>query len=172
MNKMRAISIEKINLNIGTGGQGDKMEKSLKLLSSITGEKPVSTKTKLRIPEWGVRPGLSIGCKVTLRGKKAVEIFRRLLSAVNNTLKESNFDKFGNFSFGIKEYLDIPGVKYDPDIGITGLEVAVTLKRPGFRVKRRALRRGHIPKRHQIAKSEAIEFIKSGFNANILGGEK
>src|SRR3989344_1673269 len=105
MNRMREIGIEKVSLNIGTGGPGEKLEKALKLLEKITGSKPVQTKTKLRIPTWGVRPGLVIGCKVTLRGKKAEELLGRLLKGVGNKLNKASFDNEGNVAFGIHEYL-------------------------------------------------------------------
>ena len=167
MNKMKEISLEKVNLNIGVGAPGDKLEKAMKLLSTISGEKPIQTKATGRIPTWGLRPGLPIATKVTLRKKKAKELLVRLLNAVNKTLKASNFDNEGNFSFGVKEYLDIPDVEYDADVGIIGLEVAVTLKRPGFRIKRRTLRKRKIPRRHRISKEEAIEYVKREFEVNV-----
>jgi len=163
MKSMREIGIEKVTLNMGTGTEKANMEKAMKLLKKITNAKPIQTKTMKRIPTWGIRPGLPIGCKVTLRGKKAEELLRRLLQAVNNQLNESKFDKGGNFSFGITEYLDIPGVEYDADIGIIGLEVAVTLKRPGFRIKRRKRQKKKIPTKHKITKEESMEFIKNKF---------
>lgn len=167
MNIMKTIKVEKVTLNLGTGGTGDKIEKGVKLLTAITGEKPVKTMSMLRIPTWGVRPNLPIAVKVTLRGKKAEELLKRLLAAVDNTLPERKFDKFGNFSFGIDEYIKIPGVAYDVSIGIIGLEAAVTLQRPGFRVKRRSIKSAKIPKKHQIQKEEAIQFVRSTFHTKI-----
>ncbi len=170
MNKehsMKQISIDKITLNIGTGAPGDELEKSLKLLQKITNVKPVKTVTHKRIPTWGVRPGLTIGCKITLRGKPAEEVLTRLLKAVNNSLPASHFDTSGNFSFGIKEYLDIPGVAYDAYIGIRGLEVAVTLKRPGYRVKMRRVRPQRIGKHHVITKEDAIAFIGTKYQVKV-----
>ncbi|MEK6819300.1 MAG: 50S ribosomal protein L5, partial [Nanoarchaeota archaeon] len=114
---MREIKIEKISLNIGVGKPGEELEKAVKLLGIITGAKPVKTSAKRRIPTWGLRPGLQIGTKVTIRGIKSVELLRELLKAKNNTLSVKNFDGGGNFSFGIHEYLDIPSIKYDPSIG-------------------------------------------------------
>ena len=168
MNPMRTIKIEKLTLNIGTGEPGEKLEKARTLLTTITGAKPVACTSTKRIPTWGVRPGLQIAMKVTLRGKKAQDLLQRLLHAKANKLKESNFDKFGNFSFGIPEYIDIPGVEYDMKIGIIGLECAVTLERPGFRVKKRNLRKSRIPLKHQIKKEESINFIKQLFNTEII----
>lgn len=164
---MRTIKIEKITLNIGTGEPGEKLEKARKLLKTISGFNAVPTATKKRIPTWKIRPGLVIGCKATVRGKKAKELLIKLLQGTDNTLNESKFDGQGNFSFGIEEYLDIPGLKYDAEIGVIGLNVAVTLGRAGFRIKRRRMKRGKIPKRHRISKEEAIEFMKKEFNVKV-----
>jgi len=167
MNIMRNIRIEKVTLNIGAGKDQSKLDKSLSLLQNISSAKPVKTKAKKRIPEWGVRPGLPIGCKVTLRGEKAILLLKRLLDAKEHTLIESQFDEYGNISFGIQEYIDIEGVKYDPKIGILGLEVCITLERPGFRIKKRKYMKRKIPKKHRISKDEAIEFMKVNFKIKI-----
>ena len=164
---MREISIEKVTLNIGAGKDHNKLEKGLKLINSITGYKPVKTFTKKRIQEWGLRPGLPIGCKLTLRGNRALDLLKRLLEAKDNSLQLSNMDNEGNISFGIGEYIDIPGVKYDPDIGIMGFQVCITLKRKGFRIKHRVLKRRVIPRKHRIKKEEAVKFMKDMFNLNV-----
>lgn len=164
---MRTIKIEKITLNIGTGEPGDKLEKARKLLNTISGMKAVPTVTNKRIPTWKIRPGLQIGCKVTVRGKKAKELFIRLLKALDNHLPEEKFDKQGNLSFGIKEYLDVPGLKYDAEVGVIGFDVAVTLERAGFRIKRRKLKRKRMSKRHLISKEDAIEFMKKEFGVKV-----
>lgn len=167
MNSMREISIEKVTLNIGAGKDQTKLEKGMKLINNIAGKSPVKTFTKKRIQEWGLRPGLPIGCKLTLRKVGAVELLKKLLEAKDNTLRETNMDNEGNISFGISEYIDIPGVEYDPDIGIMGLQVCITLKRKGFRIKRRALKKCEIPKKDRIKKDESIEFMKKEFNLKV-----
>jgi len=167
MNPMRAIRIEKITLNIGAGKEQTKLEKGIKLLKNITGINPIKTTTSKRIPGWGLRPGLPIGCKLTLRKEKAKEILARLLEAKNNQLDPNQFDMNGNVSFGIPEYIDIPGVKYDPEIGVIGLEVCVTLERPGFRIKRRKIKKRKISLRHSIKKEEAIEFMGKNFKIRV-----
>lgn len=166
-NAMRKIRVEKLTLNIGAGKDPVVLNKGIKLIKNITGINPVKTFTKKRIPNWGLRPGLPIGCKVTLRGKKAVELISRLLDAKSNTLQESYFDENGSISFGITEYIDIKGVKYDPEIGIMGLQACMTLERPGFRVKKRRIKRKGISKSHRITKEDAIEFMKSEFKIKI-----
>ena len=131
------ISIEKVTLNLGVGAAGENLEKAKKLLEMVSKQKPIETKGKKRIPTWNVRPGVPIGTKVTLRGKKAEEVLSTLLDSVERKLKKSNFDQLGNVSFGIHEYIDIPGFKYDPDIGMLGFDVNVTLQKWGYRVKKR-----------------------------------
>jgi large subunit ribosomal protein L5 len=170
MNPMKKVRIEKITLNIGSGKDTSKLDKGILLIKTITGIEPVKTITKKRIPSWGLRPGLPIGAKLTLRKAKALEILKKLLQAKDNILKISQFDQGGNISFGIHEYIDIPGVAYNPDIGIMGLEVCVTLEKPGFRIKRRMLEKKKIPKKHVISKEEALEFMKNEFNINVEEG--
>ncbi len=158
-NPMKEIRIEKITLNVGVGKSEDVLKKGLILLQKLSPIKPVKTVTKKRIPGWGLRPGLAIGCKATIR-KNCPELLKRLLAAKENTLAEQNFDTEGNFSFGIPEYIDIKGLEYDPELKIMGLEAAVTLERPGFRVKKRKVKPARLGKKHGITKAEAIRFVK------------
>jgi len=164
---MREPVIEKVTINIGVGEAGEKVEKAVALLQKITGRKPVKTKTMKRIPAFGIRPKQFIGAKVTLRGKEAEEFLKKAFEAIGNRIKASWFDEFGNFSFGIKEYIDLPGVRYDPEIGIFGMDVCVTMGRKGYRVKRRRIKRSRIGKRHLLTKEEAIEFIKKKFGVEV-----
>ncbi len=167
MNVMQEIRIEKVTLNMGTSGPGERMEKAIRLLKNLTNIKPIQTTTKKRIPSWGIRPGLNIGCKVTLRGKRAEEFLIRLLQAKNNTLSPKNFDDGGNFSFGIAEYLDVPGAEYDMQVGIIGFEIAVTLSRPGFRISKRRVHKKRVPRKIRIKKEEAMHFMKSKYSINV-----
>ncbi len=167
MNKMRTIRIEKLTLNIGAGKDQGLLEKAEKLIEILTGIKPVKTKTQKRIPGWGLRPGLPIGVKLTLRGKKAEEMIPRLLAAKSNVLKPSNLDQGGNVSFGIPEYIDIDGAKYDPAIGIIGLQVCITLERPGFRTKRRRIRPAKPGSHHKLTVEEAKAFMTEKFKTKF-----
>lgn len=166
-NPMKEIIISKITLNIGAGKNEDLLKKGLKLLQKLSPLVPVKTVTKKRIPGWGLRPGLTIGCKVTIRDQTG-ELLKRLLAAKENTLSSKNFDDGGNFSFGIPEYIDIAGLEYDPELKIIGLEVAVTLERLGFRVKHRKIKAGKIGKSHLISKEEAINFAKQRLGAEVV----
>lgn len=165
-NKMREIRIEKVTLNVGVGKAGDELEKVEKLLHNITGAKPFKTVSKKRIPEWDIRPGLEIGTAVTLRGKTAEEMLGRLLGGVDNKLSGSKFDENGNVSFGVPEYVHIPGVKYDYTVGVIGLSVAVTLSRPGFSISKGRMKR-KIGNKHRITKDEAINFISNKYNLQV-----
>ena len=167
MNPMKSIKIEKITLNIGAGKDQARLEKGIVLLNSIANATPIKTVTNKRVQEWGLRPGLPIGCKLSLRKNMAASLLPRLLEAVDSKLRQRQFDGNGNIAFGIHEYIEIPGIKYDPKRGIMGLEVCVTLERPGYRIKRRRLMTRKIPQAHRISKQEAIDFMISNFRIKL-----
>jgi len=166
MNPMQNIRIEKITINIGCGESGEKVEKVQKMLETLTNRKIVITKTHRRTT-FGVAKGRPIGCKVTLRGKDAEEFLKRALEAVEKKLPKNIFDTQGNFSFGIKEHIDIPGVRYDPDIGIFGMDVCVTLERPGFRIKRKRISH-EIGNKHLIKPEEAKEWVINNYGVEVV----
>ncbi len=168
---MRTIQIEKVTLNVGAGKEQTKLEKGLLLLKHITTLTPVKTVTQKRIATWGLRPGLPIGCKVTIRDKEQIKnLLSRLLLAKNNELKAIQFDENGNIAFGTHEYIDIPNVSYNHEVGIMGFETCITLIRPGFRIKRRKNRKQKVGKKHRITREEAIEFMKKEFSVKIMEG--
>lgn len=161
---MRDIKIEKIVL--GIGGTAEKLEKGYKLLERLTGRKPMKRKSKKRIPSLGVRPGLETGCIVTIR-KNYNDILKRLFSAKENKLSKRSISE-NHFSFGIKEYIEIPGTDYQRDIGIMGLDVTVVFVRSGRRVELRKIKKSHIPKRQYISKEEIIKFMEEKFNIEFI----
>jgi large subunit ribosomal protein L5 len=163
-NKMREVRIEKIVLS--SAGTAEKLEKSAKLLKIISGMQPIKLKSKKRIPSLGVRPGLETGCKVTLRRKAIAPLLKRLLQSVNNELKESQIED-NHFSFGIVEYIEIPGMEYQRDIGITGLNVTVDFVRTGKRVRERKIKRNVFSKKQRVSKEEIIEYMKKNFNLKL-----
>ena len=168
MNVMKNIKIEKITLNFGAGTDQKKLEKGMKLLKLISGKEPIKTLSKVRVPTWGLRVGLPIGCMITLRGEEAGKLLVRILKAKDNKLNERCFDAQGNFSFGLKEYIDMQDVKYDAEIGIIGFECAVTLKRPGSRVAQRSLKKSKLPSSQRITSEDAINFVKEKFQVEVL----
>lgn len=169
-NPMRRIRIEKVVVNSCIGSNPPRLEKAVKIIEMLTGQKPELRKAKKTIKGFGIYRGQPIAVRVTLRKQRAVEFLKKALQAVNNTLRVSNFDEYGGFSFGIKEHLDIPGTKYDPELGIIGMDICVHLSRPGLRVSLRRRARRSIPRSHRITREEAIEFMKSEFGIRIIEG--
>ncbi len=167
-NPMRRIRIEKVVVNIGVGEGGEKLRKAMTLLERLTGCKPAYTRAKVTNRDFGIRKGLPIGCKVTLRGKNAEEFLKKALEVVDFKLPEEVFDKYGNFSFGIADYTLFKGVKYDPEIGIFGMDVCVSFERPGYRIKRRRRARRKVPEKHRTTKEEVIQFMKEKFGLEVM----
>ena len=163
-NPMRKVKIEKVVLNIG--GTGENLEKGFKLLKILTGRKPAKMTSKKRIPSWGVRPKLEVGVVVTIR-ENVEEFLKGMLSAIENTLKKSQISK-NNFSFGIKEYIEIPGIEYQREIGIIGFDVTVVFKRTGKRIKLRKYRKGKIPNVQNISKEEIMKFMEEKFQTEFI----
>lgn len=168
-NPMKEIVVEKVTLNVGVGESGQKLENAKTLLNRISGKTPATTLARIRSPTWGLKKGDAIGTKVTVRGKEAVALLKRALDAVDYNVNAHSFDKGGNFAFGIREYIDFPGVKYDPVIGMMGFDVCVTLKRRGGRVlKRKRAAAEHIAPPHRITADQAREFAKGTLKVNVV----
>lgn len=164
-NPMRNIFIEKVVLSCGATEQ--ELVKSQKLLQFLSGMKPQTIASKKRIPNFNVRPGLEVGTRVTLRGQKAIELLRRLLGAIDNKINEKQVEE-NHFSFGIKEYIEIPGTTYQREIGIIGLNVTIVFARKGLRVKRKKIKKGKVPKKQHIPSEEIIEFMKQNFQTEVI----
>ena len=167
-NLMKKISLAKVVLNMGVGKSGEPIEIGKKALEQITGKKPNARNAKKSQRDWGVRKGEPIGVAVTVRGDDATKLLKRLLAAKDNQIMERSVDNEGNLSFGLKEYIDIPEIKYDPKIGILGLEVSVSLTRPGFNIKLRSRRKTKVGKNHRITKNETIKFLTEEFGVQIV----
>lgn len=166
-NPMREIRIDKVTLNIGCGDDKVKLEKAKKLLEMLTGGKPVITKSKTR-STFGVPEGKPIGVKVTLRKKPAEEFMVKSIGAVEKRVRMGQIDNEGNLNLGIKEYIDIPGVKYSHEVGMLGLGVCVSLERPGFRIKKRRIQQKIIPKKHKLNKEEVAGWLSQRFGVQIV----
>lgn len=165
-NEMKQIQVSQITVNIGIGQVGDDVEKAKNLLEKITGKQAIKTESKETAKNFGLRGGLSIGAMVTLRGEEAEGFLEKVLPA-SEGIEKSSFDGNGNFGFGISEYIDVPGVEYDSDIGMMGFEVAVKLERPGYRVKKRDHKPNQIGKEHRVTDDEAAEFIEDRFEVEV-----
>ncbi|MEW5937899.1 MAG: 50S ribosomal protein L5 [Candidatus Thermoplasmatota archaeon] len=166
--RMRLIKVEKAVVNIGVGEAGEKLLKAKKVLELVTGVKAVETVSKTTNKDLGIRKKQPIGCKVTLRGDRAEEFLKRALWVKNNKVASYSFDSEGNFSFGISDYTDFEGMKYDPEIGIFGMDISVTLTRPGKRVARRRRAPGTIPKGHRISRTEGAVYVQNKFGVEVV----
>jgi len=167
-NVMRTPKIDKITVHIGVGESGERLNNAEDILQAITQQKSVRTKAKRTLQAFAIKKGEPIGCKVTLRGELAESFLRTSLTIQENQLKASQFDRTGNFNFGIEEHTDFPGMKYDPNIGIFGMDVTVSLIRPGYRISRRKIIQSKIPTRHKLTPDNAMAFIKESYGAEVL----
>lgn len=168
MSDMKQPRVEKVTVNIGVGEAGERLVKAQKVLASITGQTSVQTTSKTINRDLGIRKGMPLGCKVTLRGEKAEDFLKKALKIREGRIQAYSFDKEGNMSFGVPDYTDFPGMKYDPEIGIFGMDVNVVLRRAGNRITQRAVLRRRIPPKHRLNRDEAIQFMKDRFGIEVI----
>ena len=135
-NSFMSPKIKKVVLNMGLGvdGNDNKIVKSCEEdLSKITGQKPVITKFKKSISNFKTRKGTNAGLKVTLRKDKMYEFIDRLVNIALPRIKDfrglsiKGFDKFGNYTFGIKEHIIFPEVNFDKVEKIRGLDITIVI---------------------------------------------
>lgn len=167
-NEMRKPRLEKVIVNIGVGEGGDKLIKAEKVLGMVTGKKPVRTVAKQANREWALRRGMPIGCKVTLRGDDARKFLKRAIEVRNGIVPWYNFDDEGNLNFGIPDYTDFEGMKYDPDIGIYGMNITAVITRKGNRVKQRRLLPAKLGSKHRMDREEATAWLAKEFGATVV----
>jgi large subunit ribosomal protein L5 len=163
---MKNIAISKVVINIGVGRSGEPVERAKKALNILTGQQPKVCGARNTVRDFGIHKGEPIGAMVTLRRDKAVDFLKRVIAAKGNITKASSFDDFGNLSIGIHEHIDIPGTRYDPDIGIFGMDVCMALSRPGYRISRKR-NKSSIGKSHRIKREDAISFLKQTFGVEV-----
>ncbi len=167
-NMMRNPRITKCVVNIGVGEGGEKLRKARKVLTMLTGQEPVDTISKTTNADLGIRKGQVIGCKVTLRGKKAYEFLKKAFWVNENFIWEDSFDGYGNFSFGISDYTDFENMSYDPNIGIFGMDISVELSRKGERIKRRKKEPKKIPPKQKLTRDEGKTFVEKAFGVEVI----
>lgn len=133
-NVMQVPKLEKIVINIGLGSHKDNpkaVESAVRDLTTITGQKPVVTKARKSIANFKLREGMSVGCKVTLRGEKMYDFFDKLVSISLPRVRyfrgvsSTSFDGRGNYSLGIKEQLIFPEIEYDMVDEIRGMDIVI-----------------------------------------------
>jgi len=160
--------IEKITVNIGVGEAGERLEKAQSVIKDITGQKSIQTLSKITSKDWGLRKRMPIGCKVTLRNKGAEDFLKEALQTRENKIAEYAFDEQGNISFGIPDHTLFKSQKYNPNIGIFGMDVSITMQKPGYRIKHRRLLRRKIPSKHKVKREETIKFFKENFEVEVI----
>jgi large subunit ribosomal protein L5 len=166
-NPMRKIRVGKVVVNIGLGKSGEAIERGKKVLEQVTGQTPTQTRAKRAVRDFGIHKGEPIGVVVTVRGGATSALIEKLLAAREKRLGESCFDSRGSVSFGIKEHIEIPGIRYDPAIGILGMHVSILLERAGFSVARRGRRTSRVGKGHLVSRDEATQYFKENFGVTI-----
>ena len=164
---MRLVKLEKVTVNVGIGESSDRLKKAKAIIERLTGRTAALTRARVRVQAFGIRKGDTIGAKVTLRGEIASEFLKKAFDAVEYKLNRRSIDNHGNFAFGVKEYIDFPGAKYDPTIGIIGFDVCATMIRPGKRVTVRRRLRSTIRSRHRVTPDETVDFLTKNFKVNF-----
>jgi large subunit ribosomal protein L5 len=167
MNPNRAVSIDKVVVHMGVGEAGDRLVSAEKILSEITGNKPVRGVAKQTIPAFGLRKGAPLSCKTTLRGSSAEQFLVTSLKAVGNKLSARAIDQQGNFSFGVEEHTDYPGQSYDPKIGIFGLDVTVVVRRNGVRIARRHIQTKKLPLKQRVSHEDTTVFLNGKYGVEV-----
>ena len=135
-NKHDVPRIEKIILNMGLGedaNDGKKLKACTEDMALIAGQKPIITKFKKSISNFKTRKGSNAGVKVTLRANKMYEFIDRLVNIALPRVRDfrglsaNGFDKFGNYTFGVKEHIIFPEVNFDRIDKIRGLDVVIVI---------------------------------------------
>ena len=166
---MQTPRITKVTINIGVGEGGNRLLLAERVLKLLTGLSPIRTLSKKTNRDLGTREGAPIGCKVTLRDSDHIDEFlKNAFWCRENTLPAYNFDASGNLSFGIRDYTDFPEMKYDPEIGIFGMDVNAVLERPGHRVSRRRAKAARIGSSHRVSRAESLEWFRGRFGLTLV----
>lgn len=170
-NPMREIQLEKVVLNMGIGSDENQLPNAKALLQKLTGHTPVATYARKRAPEFKIRKGQAIGAMVTLRKGEAREMLRRALDAIDNAVKESAVAN-NTLSFGVSEYIYFSGIKYDPKIGMFGLNVNASFVRRGRRVEQRRRKASGVGPSHRgIGREEIEQYLDKNFEAKVAQRE-
>ncbi|MFP3908328.1 MAG: 50S ribosomal protein L5 [Halobacteriota archaeon] len=158
-NPMEDVLLDKVVVNLCVGESGERHRKATNVLEELTGQSPTVTYAKKTIKNFGIRKGEAIGAKVTLRGDKAMDFLKRALTVKEHVLRKKQVGQ-GEFAFGVEEHIDLPGVSYDPDVGMYGMDVIVLLKKRGYRVAKRRIEKSTVGTNHRVTREETVEYLK------------
>ena len=134
-NPMEVPKITKITINMGVGEAATNkkiLENAVADLAKITGQKPITTKSRVSVASFKIRDGWPIGCKVTLRRAKMYEFLDRLISISLPRVRDfrgvsgRSFDGRGNYNMGVKEQIIFPEIDFDAVDAIRGMDIAIT----------------------------------------------
>jgi len=148
------------------GESGDKLIRAGKVLSQLTSQNGVHGKARLTVRTFSIRRNEEISVYTTVRGPKARQILDLALKVKEYELNAKNFSDTGCFGFGIDEHIDL-GIKYDPNVGIYGMDLFVQLIRPGYRVANRRQKVGRIGVPHRVSKDDAIKWFQTEFDGTV-----
>jgi large subunit ribosomal protein L11e len=166
-NNCRSIRVSKLVLNCCVGESSDKLTKAAKVLEQLSSQTPVFSKSRLTIRGWGIRRNEKIACRVTIRGDRAKEILERGLKVKEFELLNKNFSDSGNFGFGIDEHIDL-GIKYDPSIGIFGMDFYIVLNRFGAGIIKRKRCKSKLGNFQKITKTDAIKWFQTEYDGTVV----
>ena len=167
-NPWRAVRVLKIVVNAGVGQSGEARTKAERVLQMVTRQKPVATRARSTNRDFGIREGQEIGAKVTLRGAAASDFLDRALDARDRILDPVSIDRRGNLSFGIADYTDFAGMKYDPEIGVRGMDIAVEVGRAGVRVRSRRIQSRALPPAARVSRDESRRFFADRYRVQFV----
>jgi len=134
-NPMEVPKITKITINMGVGEAATNkkiLENAVADLAKITGQRPITTKSRVSVASFKIRDGWPIGCKVTLRRAKMYEFFDRLVNVSLPRVRDfrgvsgRSFDGRGNYNMGVKEQIIFPEIDFDQVDAMRGMDIAIT----------------------------------------------
>merc|ERR1719473_2486820 len=170
-NPMKDLVLKKLCVNICVGESGDRLTRAAKVLEQLTNQTPVFSKARYTVRSFSIRRNEKIAVHCTVRGEKAMEILERGLKVKEYELWRENFSETGNFGFGIDEHIDL-GIKYDPGIGIYGMDFFCVMGRAGgMRVAKRKKKQARLGFKHRLTQEETMKWFQVKYDGVLNKGK-